>query len=156
MRAIEPNAWISTSGTLEGSLRAFYRGPQFELVTLSSFAGIGLLLVMIGISSVMVYTVSLRTHEIGIRMALGAQQNNILKMVISTGLSLIAGGVAIGLLVSYAVTRLLASEISGVSVTDPWTFGAVASLVAAVGLAACYLPARRAMRVDPVVALRYE
>jgi putative ABC transport system permease protein len=111
---------------------------------------------MIGISSVMVYTVSLRTHEIGIRMALGAQQNNILKMVISTGLSLIAGGVAIGLLVSYAVTRLLASEISGVSVTDPWTFGAVASLVAAVGLAACYLPARRAMRVDPVVALRYE
>ena len=156
MRAIEPNAWMSTSGTLEGSLRAFYRGPQFELVTLGSFASIGLLLVMIGISSVMVYTVSLRTHEIGIRMALGAQRTNILTMVLTKGLGLVAGGVAIGLLVSYPVTRLLASEISGVSVTDPWTFGAVAALVTAVGLAACYLPARRAIHVDPMVALRYE
>jgi putative ABC transport system permease protein len=156
MRAIEPSAWISTSGTLDGSLREFYRGPQFELVTLGSFASIGLLLVLIGISSVMVYTVSLRTHEIGIRMALGAQQTNILTMVISTGLSVIVGGVALGLLVSYAVTRLLASEISGVSVTDPWTFGAVAALVTAVGLAASYLPALRSTRIDPMVALRYE
>jgi putative ABC transport system permease protein len=156
MRAIEPNAWIATSGTLEGSLREFYRGPQFELVTLGSFASIGLLLVLIGISSVMVYTVSLRTHEIGIRMALGAQRANILNMVLTTGFCLIGGGVAIGLLVSYAVTRLLASEISGVSVTDPWTFGAVAAAVTAVGLAACYLPARRSTRVDPMVALRYE
>jgi putative ABC transport system permease protein len=156
MRAIEPSAWISTSGTLEGSLREFYRGPQFELVTLGSFASVGLLLVMIGISSVMVYTVSMRTHEIGIRMALGAQQNNILSMVLTTGLFLIAGGVAIGLLVSYAVTRLLASEISGISVTDPWTFGTVAALVTAVGLAACYLPARRSTSIDPMIALRYE
>jgi putative ABC transport system permease protein len=156
MRAIEPNAWISTSGTLEGSLLKFYRGPQFELVTLGSFASIGLLLVMIGISSVMVYTVSLRTHEIGVRIALGAQRTNILKMVLATGLYLIAGGVAIGLLVSYAATRLLASEISGVSVTDPWTFCAVAALVTAVGLAARYLPARRSTRVDPMTALRYE
>jgi predicted permease len=156
MRVLEPSAWISTSGTLEGSLRDFYRGPQFELVTLGSFAGIGLLLVLIGISSVMVYTVSLRTHEIGIRMALGAQRTNILNMVLTKGLCLVAGGVAIGLLVSFAVTRLLASEISGVSVTDPWTFGAVAALVTAVGVAAGYLPARRAMRVDPMIALRYE
>jgi len=156
MRAIEPNAWMSTSGTLEGSLREFYRGPQFELVTLGSFAGIGLLLVLIGISSVMVYTVSLRTHEIGIRMALGAQRTNILNMVLTKGICLVAGGVGIGLLVSFAVTRLLASEISGVSVTDPWTFGAVAALVTAVGVAAGYLPARHAMRVDPMVALRYE
>jgi putative ABC transport system permease protein len=156
LREIDPSVGIATSGTLEGSLLKFYRGPQFELVTLGSFAGIGLLLVMIGISSVMVYTVSLRVHEIGIRMALGAQRINILNMVLSTGLSLIAGGVAIGLLVSYAVTRLLASEMSGVSVTDPWTFGAVAALVTAVGLAACYLPARRSTRVDPMTALRCE
>jgi predicted permease len=156
MRAIEPSAWISTSGTLEGSLREFYRGPQFELVTLGSFAGIGLLLVLIGISSVMVYTVSLRTHEIGIRIALGAQRTNILNLVLTKGLCLVVGGVAIGLLVSFAVTRLLASEISGVSVTDPWTFVAVATLVTAVGVAAGYLPLRRAMRVDPMVALRYE
>jgi putative ABC transport system permease protein len=156
MRAIEPNAWIATSGTLEGSLREFYRGPQFELVTLGSFASIGLLLVMIGISSVMVYSVSMRTHEIGIRMALGAQRTHILNMVLTSGLCLIAGGVAIGLLVSYAGTRLLASEIAGVSVTDPWTFGAVAALVMAVGLAACYLPARRSTHVDPMTALRHE
>jgi putative ABC transport system permease protein len=156
MRAIEPNAWISTSGTLEGSLREFYRGPQFELVTLGSFASIGLLLVMVGVSSVMVYTVSLRTREIGIRMALGAQRNNILNMVLRTGLCLIGGGVAIGLLASYAVTHLLASEISGVSVTDPWTFTAVGALVTAVGLSACYLPARRSASVDPMIALRYE
>ncbi len=156
LRAIDSNVGIATSGTLEGSLLKFYRGPQFELVTLGSFASIGLLLVMIGISSVMVYTVSLRTYEIGIRMALGAQRNNILNMVLTTGLCLIAGGVAIGLLVSYAVTRLLASEMSGVSVTDPWTFGAVAALVTAVGLAACYLPARRSTRVDLMTALRYE
>jgi putative ABC transport system permease protein len=156
MRAIEPNAWIATSGTLEGSLREFYRGPQFELVTLGSFASIGLLLVMIGISSVMVYSVSMRTHEIGIRMALGAQRTNILNMVLATGLGLISGGVAIGLLVSYTGTRLLASEIAGVSVTDPWTFGAVSAFVMAVGLAACYLPARRSTRVDPMTALRHE
>ena len=156
MRAIEPNAWIATSGTLEGSLREFYRGPQFELVALGSFASIGLLLVMIGISSVMVYSVSMRTHEIGIRMALGAQRTNILNMVLTTGLCLIAGGVAIGLLVSYAGTRLLASEIAGVSATDPWTFGAVAALVTTVGLAACYLPARRSTCVDPITALRHE
>src|SRR5258706_7163492 len=109
LRAIDPNVGIAASGTFEGSLRAFYRGPQFELVTLGSFASIGLLLVMIGISSVMVYTVSMRTHEIGIRIALGAQRTNILNMVLTTGLCLIAGGVAIGLLVCYAGTRLLVS-----------------------------------------------
>lgn len=156
LQAIEPNAWISTSGTLEGSLLDFYRGPQFEFVTLGSFAATGFLLVMIGISSVMVYTVSLRTREIGIRMALGAQQTNILNMVLTAGLYLIAGGVAIGLLASYAVTGFLASEISGVSVTDPWTFCAVAAAVTAIGLAACYFPARRATRADPMIALRYE
>lgn len=156
MRAIEPNAWMSTSGTLEGSLRAFYRGPQFELVTLGSFANIGLLLVIIGISSVMIYTVSLRTHEIGIRMALGAQRRNILRLVLLNGLRLVAAGIFIGLLASYALTRLLASQISGVSTTDPSTFAAVIALILLAGLAACLLPARRAARTDPLAAIRYE
>jgi putative ABC transport system permease protein len=156
VRAIDPNVGISASGTLEGSLRAFYRGPQFELVTLGSFASIGLLLATIGISSVMVYTVSLRTHEIGIRMALGAQQRNILRLVLVNGLRLVAAGIFIGLLASYALTRFLASQISGVSVTDPWTFAGVALLAVCVGLAACLLPARRAAQTDPLVALRYE
>jgi len=156
IRAIEPNAWMSTSGTLEGSLRAFYRGPQFELITLGSFASIGLLLVIIGISSVMVYTLSLRTHEIGIRMALGAQQRDILRLVLLNGLRLVAAGTLIGLLASYAITRFLASQISGVSTTDPSTFIAVIALILLVGLAACLLPARRAARTDPLAALRYE
>jgi putative ABC transport system permease protein len=156
MRAIEPNAWISSSGTLEGSLREFYRGPQFELVTLGSFASIGLLLVTIGVSSVMIYSVSLRTHEIGIRMALGAQQTSILRLVLLNGLRLVAAGILIGLLTSYALTRFLASQISGVSTTDPSTFAAVIALILLVGLAACLLPARRAARTDPLVALRYE
>jgi len=156
LRAIDPNVGIATSGTLEGSLREFYRGPQFELVTLGAFAVVGLFLVVIGISSAMVYAISLRTHEIGIRVALGAKRTDILSMVLTTGLGMIAAGVAIGLLASYAVTRLLASEIFGVPVTDPWTFGAVAVVVTAVGLVASYIPARRASTIDPVIALRYE
>jgi putative ABC transport system permease protein len=156
VQVIDPNIVVSTSSTLESSLKEFYRGPQFELVTLGSFAFIGLLLVLIGISSVMVYTVSLRTHEIGIRMALGALPTTIVGMVLTTGLRLITTGVAIGLLLSYASTRLLTSEISGISATDPWTFAAVAVVVTAVGLLASYLPARRAARVDPIIALRYE
>src|SRR5207247_10053351 len=127
VREIDPNVGISASGTLEGSLRAFYRGPQFELVTLGSFATIGLLLVTIGISSVMVYTVSLRTHEIGIRMALGAQQRNILRLVLLNGLRLVAGGLLLGSLARYALTRFLSTEISGVSNTDTSTFASVIS-----------------------------
>ena len=156
LEAIDPNIALSTSGTIESSLKEFYRGPQFELVTLGSFAFIGLLLVLIGISSVMVYTVSLRTHEIGIRMALGAQPTTVLRMVLTTGFRLIAAGAAIGVLLSYAATRLLVSEVSGISVTDPWTFASVVAIVIAVGLLSCYLPARRAASVDPIIALRYE
>jgi putative ABC transport system permease protein len=156
VRALDPGVQISTSGTLEASLREFYRGPQFQLVTLASFAAIGLVLVVIGIFSVMAYTVSLQTHEIGIRMALGAQQANILRLVLLNGFRLVVAGILIGLLFSYALTRLLASQISDVSPTDPWTFAAVVTLVVVVGLAACLLPARRAASVDPLVAIRYE
>lgn len=156
VRALDPGVQISTSGTLEGSLREFYRGPQFRLVTLAGFAGIGLVLVIIGIFSVMAYNVSLQTREIGIRVALGAQQANILGLVLLHGFRLVAGGILVGILFSYALTRLLASQISDVSATDPWTFAAVLVLAVIVGLAACSLPALRAARVDPLVALRYE
>jgi len=156
VRAIDPGVQISISGTLEGSLQEFYRGPQFQLVTLAAFAAIGLVLVIIGIFSVMAYTVSLQTHEIGIRMALGAQQASILRLMLLNGFRLVAGGILGGLLFSYALTRLLVGQISGVSTTDPWTFAAVVTLVVLVGLAACLLPARRAAQVDPLVALRYE
>jgi putative ABC transport system permease protein len=156
VRALDPGAQISTSGTLEASLKEFYRGPQFELVVLAAFAFIGLAFVIIGIFSVMAYTVSLRSHEIGIRVALGAQQGQILRLVLLSGFRLVAVGIVIGLFASYALTRFLASQISGVSATDPWTFAGVVTLVVSVGLAACLVPARRASRVDPMVALRYE
>jgi putative ABC transport system permease protein len=156
VHALDPGVQISTSGTLEGALQEFYRGPQFELVVLAAFASIGLALVVIGIFSVMDYTVSLRTQEFGVRIALGAQQENILKMVLVKGTRLLVVGILLGLSASYGLTRFLASQIWGVSTRDPWTFSAVAGLVVAVGLAACFLPARRATRVDPLVALRYE
>jgi putative ABC transport system permease protein len=156
VRAIDPGVQISTSGTLDASLQEFYRGPQFQLVTLAAFAIIGLVLVIIGIFSVMAYAVSLQTHDIGVRMALGAQQTDVLRLVLLNGFRLVAAGILIGLLASYAFTRFLASEISGVSATDPWTFAAVVVIVMSVGLAACLLPAHRAASVDPLVALRYE
>jgi putative ABC transport system permease protein len=156
IKALDPSVGIVKSGTLEGSLREFYRGPQFELVTLAAFASIGLILVVIGIFSVMAYTVSLRTHEIGIRVALGAQQKSVMRLVIFHGLRLVGGGIAVGLLSSYVVTRLLASQISGVSATDPWTFTLVVLVVVFVGLMACLVPARRAAQVDPLIALRHE
>ncbi len=156
VQAIDPGVQISTSGTLEGSLKEFYRGPQFELAVLAAFAFIGLALVIIGIFGVMAYTVSLQTHEIGIRMALGAQQRNILRFALINGFRLVAAGILTGIAVSLAITRFLASQISGVSPTDPWTFAAVVAIVVVVGMAACAVPANRAASVDPLVALRYE
>lgn len=133
-----------------------YATPEFGVTLSGPLAGIALLLVVVGVFSVMAYTVSLQTREIGVRMALGAQQRQVLRMVLSRGSVLIVGGTCIGLLASFALTRFLASQIWGISTTDPSTFGAVVVLVVSAGLAACYLPAYRATRVDPLVALRYE
>src|SRR5205085_5518824 len=119
-------------------------------------AGIALLLVVTGVFSVMAFTVSLRTQEIGVRMALGAQHVAILRMILRKGLALIVIGICIGLSASYGLTRFLATQIWGVSATDPWTFGVVVGLIVVIGLAACYFPARKATQVDPLVALRYE
>lgn len=155
--AVDNTVALTLTGTLESFLETFtYAQPEFGLKSLGAFAGIGLLLVVIGVFSVMAYTVSLQTHEIGIRMALGAQQGDILRMVLLRGLGLIATGIAIGLLASFGVTRLMTSQIWGISATDPWTFGGVVVVIVTVGLAACLLPARRAAQVDPLVALRYE
>jgi putative ABC transport system permease protein len=147
--------WIF--GTLEEWLQErTYATPEFGVTLSGPLAGIGLLLVVIGVFSVMAYSVSLRTQEFGIRMALGAQQRDILGMVVRRGAVLIATGIVIGMFASYWLTRFLASQIWGVSATDPWTFAGVAAIVVSVGLVACFLPARRATQVDPLVALRYE
>ncbi|HUJ32042.1 MAG TPA: ABC transporter permease [Candidatus Acidoferrum sp.] len=155
--AVDPNIALTNAGSVEDSLRkSDYAEPEFLLVLFAAFAAIGLLLVVIGIFSVMAYTVSLQTHEIGVRMALGAQPDNILSMVLKKGAALIAVGLVVGVGMSLVLTRLIKSRLWGVSANDPWTFTGVAAVVIAAGLVACLVPARRATRVDPLVALRYE
>ena len=155
--ALDPEIAVSEMGSIESRLkRSYFAKPQFILMALGAFASIGLLLVIAGVFSVMAYTVSLQTQEIGIRMALGAQQDDVLRMVLKEGLTLITGGALAGVLVSLATARFLAGEIWGVSSADPWTFSAVVMLILAVGLAACFLPARKATQVNPIVALRSE
>jgi putative ABC transport system permease protein len=155
---VDPNVALAPpTGSLDDFLKQIsYSGPEFGLTTLGAFAGIGLVLVVVGVFSVMAYVVSLRTQEIGIRMALGAQPGNIVRMLLISGLVLVGGGTASGLLASAGLTRLLSSQIWGVSATDPLTLIAVAGLILLVGLLACSLPARTATRVDPLVVLRYE
>jgi putative ABC transport system permease protein len=155
--AVDPDAALIEPDSLDGLLsKEEYAFPHFELIVLGAFSTIGLLLIVIGVFSVMAYSVSLRTHEIGIRMALGAQKNNILTMVLRNGLNLIVAGIILGVFASLALTRFIASQLWGVKATDPWTFATVAVIILAVGLAACFFPARRATQVDPLVALRYE
>jgi putative ABC transport system permease protein len=117
---------------------------------------LGLVLAVVGVYSVVSYAAAQRTHEIGIRMALGAEPRDVLRMVLSRSLVMIAVGVAVGLLISFAGARAIASLLVGVSPSDPVTFGAVMLLLLGVALLACLIPAYRATRVDPLVALRYE
>ena len=155
--SVDRGVALTFTGTLEGYLQQFsYSQPRFGLILFGVFASIGLVLVGIGIFSVMAYTVSLQTHEIGIRMALGAQQSTVLKMILRKGLLIIALGIGVGEAASLGLTRLLQSQIWGVSSHDPVTFGAVLSVLILVGIMACLIPARRATQVDPLVALRYE
>lgn len=155
--AVDRNVAFTEAGTLTSFLQRYsYAEPEFGLVSLGSFAGIGLLLAAIGVYGVMAYAVSLRTREIGIRVALGAQRNDILRMVLRKGLALVTTGILLGLAISLAITRLLASEIWGVSANDPWTFSVVIVIVVAVGSLACLLPAQHGSRVDPMVAIKYE
>lgn len=129
---------------------------RFAMILLAVFAGLALLLSSIGIYGVISYVVGQRTHEIGIRMALGAQRSHVLKIVMGKAAILAAIGVAIGLAAGAGLTQLMSKILYGVSATDPLTFAVVAIVLTAVALAACYIPARRAMAVDPIVALRYE
>jgi predicted permease len=129
---------------------------SFTLVTLAIAGGMALGLGIVGIYGVIAYVVSQRTREIGIRMALGAQQNKILRMVVGQGARVALLGIAIGLVASFGLTRIMSSMLFGVSATDPLTFAAVLVLLLAAALAACWIPARRASRVDPMVALRHE
>ena len=129
---------------------------SFTLVMLGIASAMALLIGLVGIYGVISYCVSQRTREIGIRIALGAQRREMLRLVLGEGLVVIVIGLAIGLGASLALTRFLSGLLFGVSPTDPVTFAGVAALLALVALVACYVPARRAMRVDPMVAVRHE
>jgi len=153
----DPNVALTLTGTLEGYISQFsYAGPRFGFTLMLIFGSIGLILVTIGVYSVLSYTTARRTQEIGVRMALGAHGSDVLRMVIRTGIQLVAIGAAIGLLVSVALARILATQLWGVSPYDPWTLTFVPAVLLITGFLACWFPARRAARVDPLVALRYE
>ncbi|HTV55041.1 MAG TPA: FtsX-like permease family protein, partial [Terriglobia bacterium] len=142
--------------TMEEVISEATGGAHYRMVLFGFFALLALTLAAIGIYGVMAYTVNQRTHEIGVRLALGAQKADVVRMVASQGLRLTLAGLAAGLAGSLALTRLLSSLLYGVTPTDPLTFGAVSLILLGVALLACYIPARRAAKVDPMVALRYE
>jgi len=144
--------------TMDEIISSSLAARRFSMILLGAFAALALILASVGIYGVISFLVGQRTHEIGIRMALGAERGDVLRMVLTQGAGMAVTGIAIGLVAALGLTRLMASSsmLFGVSATDPLTFVGVGILLALVALAACYLPARRAMGVDPMVALRYE
>jgi putative ABC transport system permease protein len=164
IKAIGKEVWVSDPAVAMADPQSMERirdvdllaQPRFDLWLVTVFSAIGLLLVTIGVYSVMAYSTSCQRHEFGIRMALGAGTGDVLRMVLRKGTKLLVGGIGIGLAVSLIVARTVVTQLWGVSAYDLLTLVAVVVLLLFVGLAACWIPARRATRVDPVTALRYE
>jgi putative ABC transport system permease protein len=156
VRSVDDHATIKQLETLDQVIADSSAEPRFQAVLLGSFGVLGLLLATIGIYGVLSYSVVQRTHEIGMRMALGARPRDIARLFLGEGILLAAAGIAIGVAGAFGLTRFLQSLLFEVKPTDPITFIGVVIFLGLVALAACYIPARRAMRVDPMVALKYE
>jgi predicted permease len=155
--AVDPAVPIAESDTLEGYLALYaFAAPRLGLGVFTAFASIGLVLVVVGVYGLIAYTVSCQTREIGIRIAIGAARADVLRLTIGLAARWLTAGAAIGVVASYLTTRFVASQLYQVSPTDPATFVAVIALLVMAGLAASYVPARRATRVDPMVVLRTE
>ena len=153
---LDSSLTVDNVRTMEDRLFSSIAGPRFYAVLLGVFAAIALVLATVGIYGVLAYSVSQRTREIGIRMALGAERRNVLRLILSQGMVLTAIGIVVGLAGAIAVTRYLESMLFGLTALDPTTFVGVTALLVLTAAAACYVPARRATKVDPIVALRYE
>ena len=153
---VDPELAIQNVQTMDDLVSGSLSQQRFTMLLLAAFAGLALLLAAIGIYGVISYSVSRRTHEIGIRMALGASRADVLLLVLRHGMVLAALGVVIGIIGALVLSRLMSTIVFGVTASDPLTFLAVSLLLTCVALLACYIPARRAMRVDPAVALRHE
>jgi putative ABC transport system permease protein len=156
IREVDPDQPISNIATMSEVLGVEAAQRRMGMIMLAAFAGLALLLASLGIYGVLAYFVTQHTNEIGVRMALGANRRNILALVLKKGMGLTLLGVAIGLAASFALTRLMSSLLFGVNASDPLTFVVAPLLLAFVALLACWIPARRATKVDPMIALRYE
>jgi putative ABC transport system permease protein len=153
---IDPNQPLVKVRSMEENMSASVAQPRFRTWLIGIFAALALLLAAVGVYGVMSYTVTQRTSEIGIRVTLGAQSTDVFRSIVGEGARIALFGVAAGLIAAIALTRLLRTFLYGISSSDPATFLAVAFLLTLISVAACYFPARRATRVDPIVALRYE
>jgi putative ABC transport system permease protein len=156
IHAVDPEQAISTVATMEELLVKETGTRRLGMILLSAFAGLALLLAALGIYGVLSFFVAQHTREIGVRLALGAQLRDVLGLVLKKGMVWTLVGVVIGLVAAFGLSRLMAGLLFGVSATDPLTFAAIALILTTVALLACYLPGRRATKVDPLIALRYE
>jgi putative ABC transport system permease protein len=156
LKSLNKNLTLFQINTFSAHLAAALSADRMIAVLLGVFGVAALLLAAVGLYGVMSYAVARRTHEIGVRMALGAQRGDIVRLVLWQGMALLLVGSVVGLAASFALTRLIASLLFGVSASDPVTFVGITLLLGGVAMLACYLPARRATKVDPMVALRYE
>jgi putative ABC transport system permease protein len=156
VKAFDPNQIIWRAQTLEQLLGTSVAPRKFNMLLLGIFAGVALLLAAVGLYGVMSYSVSWRTQEIGIRMALGANRADVLKLVVRQGMMMTVIGLVLGLAGAFALSRVLTGMLYGVSATDPLTFTGVSIVLLVVALLACLIPARRATHVDPIIALRTE
>jgi putative ABC transport system permease protein len=156
VRSVDPDMPVFGIRTMQEVMASTVVQRRFAMLLLGMFAFIALALSSVGIYGVISYSVGQRTHEIGVRMALGASSRDVLGLIMMQGMKLTLMGVAVGLAGAIAVTRFLAFLLFGITATDPITFAGITLLLSAVALVACYVPARRAMKVDPIIALRYE
>jgi len=156
VQQLDSNLALTNVQTIGELLSQGLWAPRMGAALLAVFGGLALVLAIIGVYGVLSYSVNQQTREIGIRMAMGAQPGRVLQLVVGQGMRLAGAGLLLGLLVAFAAMRLLESLLFGVSSHDPLTFGAVSLVLALAAVLACYIPARRATKVDPIIALRYE